>query len=366
MPTLAASTTSQLSSHEDFINKSLLDSLDAQADAEPVSSSDSEQAIARSYGSASNSSSGGGSPSVPYHVAMQTHHPSITHPDSPVFETINQHIHPQDSIYAHQNNMYSSSAISENALNLHTDYASDQDSRKYLQQQAKPDIFPNAHRASFTSYPNATRQRHPTTRSGLPSANQYRDSFYPTSAADIFPPAMTSPVQSHMQAFEPRSSYDFINGQVNMNGGLYNPSVNMFQSHQVNGNKPQQQQQSQHSAYAAPYSNGPHISSQTPYGPHVPAGTAAPSSIIGTTAGISGPPGLAPLPNMPVVNGSNAPANPEEISTIFVVGFPEDMQVRSVFINTYITCPDNLLGARVPEHVYLFSRFRSGHAQDPE
>ncbi|KAJ6561470.1 hypothetical protein DFH09DRAFT_858853, partial [Mycena vulgaris] len=57
--------------------------------------------------------------------------------------------------------------------------------------------------------------------------------------------------------------------------------------------------------YAAPYVNGMH--SQTPYGPHVPINGAAPA--------LPPPAMLGPMGAMQ-----------EDISTIFVVGFPEDMQ----------------------------------------
>ena len=57
------------------------------------------------------------------------------------------------------------------------------------------------------------------------------------------------------------------------------------------------------------------LSSQTPYGPHVPAGVPPP-----------------PPPPIPSASASTTTATTtttgEEISTIFVVGFPEDMSVR--------------------------------------
>jgi hypothetical protein len=62
----------------------------------------------------------------------------------------------------------------------------------------------------------------------------------------------------------------------------------------------------------APYLNGlAHMQSQTPYGPHLPsASTTVPMHSVSGT----------------VTN----PTQVEEISTIFVVGFPDDMQVRYV------------------------------------
>ncbi|RDB19994.1 hypothetical protein Hypma_012847 [Hypsizygus marmoreus] len=329
---------------EDYINKSLLESLDAQADAEPVSSSDPEQVPVPSYGSTSNSSSGGGSPSVPYHIAMHAHQQALAHPDSPVEHLNHQHIHPQDPIYAPQN-MYTSPSVPDSAPHIHPDFASDHDARKFhSQQQQKLDGFSNQYRSTFSSYPNTTRPRNQTARSGLPPPNQYREptSYYPTSAADVFPSSMTSPVQSHMQAFEHRPVYDFSGGQVNLNGNapksyfeLYNPAPTMLPPHHINGTKPQQQ--SQHTAYSAPFPSGPHLSSQTPYGPHVPAAAAAPSAINGTSANTPG--ASTAQPNVSSTNAPNPAGSNEEISTIFVVGFPEDMQERE-FQNMFTFSPD--------------------------
>jgi len=123
---------------------------------------------------------------------------------------------------------------------------------------------------------------------------------------------------------------------------MYSPPANILPLHQMNGNKShhQQQQQPQHNAYSAPYSSGPHLSSQTPYGPHVPAAP-APSSTNGTSTSTTpgGPPGLAPPATTSTANPSSSSANTEEISTIFVVGFPEDMQERE-FQNMFTFSPD--------------------------
>ncbi|EEB93138.1 hypothetical protein MPER_08250 [Moniliophthora perniciosa FA553] len=64
------------------------------------------------------------------------------------------------------------------------------------------------------------------------------------------------------------------------------------------------------------YTNGLQLSSQTPYGPHIPTTI---NTVSGGSAGTaSGGSGLT---------GTNGVAQ-EEISTIFVVGFPDDMQER--------------------------------------
>jgi hypothetical protein len=93
--------------------------------------------------------------------------------------------------------------------------------------------------------------------------------------------------------------------------------------------------------------NGLHpqqMQSQTPYGPHLPTSVSAP--VVSQ-----------------VNHASNAtqPSSQEEISTIFVVGFPEDMQVGTALsllgTNSLIKLIALLpfLGARIPEHVYVLS-----------
>ncbi|KAH0587957.1 hypothetical protein H2248_006702 [Termitomyces sp. 'cryptogamus'] len=304
---------------EDFINKSLLDSLNAQADAEPISSSDSEQAPP-SYGSASNSSSGG-SPSVPYHITMQAHHQSLAHPDSP--ETLNpQHILPHDTIYSNQNPIFP-----PDNLNIHPDYVTEHESRKL--QQHKPDNFNFFRTNNFNQFP-AARTRQQAARPGLPNTNSFRETppYYPSSGVEIFPSTMTSPIQQHLPAFDSRASFS---GQISLNNIGPKTFTDVFPPQNVhsslNGPKTHQpQQQSQR----APYQVYPHLSSQTPYGPHVPAVPGVPSAPNGsnTNGSLTGPPGLTSTQNGPSTNSSTSSANSEEISTIFVVGFPEDMQER--------------------------------------
>lgn len=303
MPTLDSSSASPLPSRhtdEAFLNKSLLDQLDAQADAEPsLRASDSDIIPAPSYAS----SSASGSPSIPYHLNMQSQQQQQPRSDSPSDINANSatlhHIHQQDSMYSihnQQNGMYNTGAIH--------DYPSELDAQK---QSHKINGYPNnnSYRSSFTSFPNTTRQRHGTTPST--NAPSYRDpSFFPQSG-DVFAPQMTSPTQAHMQpAYDPRASYDF--GVVN--GGR------MMEFAQQPNQKPS------YPSSSATF-GGVHMSSQTPYGPHVPS---AVNGMMGVNMNINGNGnGVAGL-NM---NGvSSNPGQQEDISTIFVVGFPDDMQVR--------------------------------------
>ncbi|KAJ7044831.1 hypothetical protein C8F04DRAFT_941485, partial [Mycena alexandri] len=168
-------------------------------------------------------------------------------------------------------------------------------------------------RASFNAFPNATRA--PARPSNAPS---YREppsvaaqQFYP---ADPFPPQLTSPV---LQPYDPRASFDFkasSGGPYALDGGYGQPP------------QPQQQQQQggqqKLNGYAAPYVNGG-MHSQTPYGPHVPMG------VVNVNGG-----GLPPSGMMPSMGGGMQ----EDISTIFVVGFPEDMQERE-FQNMFTFSP---------------------------
>ncbi|KAF9534109.1 hypothetical protein CPB83DRAFT_889121 [Crepidotus variabilis] len=211
---------------EDYINKSLLASLDAQADAEPIPSSDD---------------SSSGSPS--------------------------HHLRAQEAYY----NAYRPQ-----------DYSSDE----------------YDYRNSFNSYPNTTRSR--------------QNTFY----QDMYPQHMTSPPQSHTQAYESRTSYEFTNGA---NGAHNKYHLDQYPSALLQGKSSQPQTQT--------YSNGVQITSQTPYGPHLPSNAPSAPAVSATGPSLVG-------------NGVNSNSNTagEEISTIFVVGFPEDMQERE-FQNMFTFSP---------------------------
>ena len=139
---------------------------------------------------------------------------------------------------------------------------------------------------------------------------------------------MTSPPQLPQSKFDARPSFDFSSSPptkpyTNLNDFNGGPP-NSFSF----GNSGRQLQ----NVVQQPFSNGAQnnavggvqMSSQTPYGPHVQTNgaTAAggPGSVITATA----PPNPAPARD----------AAQEEISTIFVVGFPEDMQVGTLILDT--------------------------------
>lgn len=69
----------------------------------------------------------------------------------------------------------------------------------------------------------------------------------------------------------------------------------------------------------------------------------------------------APLYQAPVTASTNVHHHnhrDEEISTIFVVGFPDDMQVFAFYLPKFTLCsPAVIIGTRVSEHVHIFQRF---------
>jgi RNA recognition motif-containing protein len=243
------------------------------------------------------------------------------------------------NLHSAQNN---SQGLYNNNVHTASDYTSDHDGQKQATKMSNS--FAPSFRASapFNSFPNQTRPRHP------PSApNQYREqsanfsNSYPT-AADVFATNnlshLTSPTQQHQLAANPYETlhqgrgFEYGGSQSTTGFGAHSkqpyivdpfgsvPPSSMLQTHQAGNGKSahtMQTHQQQHNVYSAPqssYTNGPQIHSQTPYGPHLQ--TNGPNSAQAT---------------VPVVNHVNGVAiNPaqEEISTIFVVGFPDDMQER--------------------------------------
>jgi len=271
--------------------------------------------------------------------------------DSPADNNFNYHqptlkpsAYNADTLFNHHSqqninqNMY-------NTIHVPPDYSSDNDGQK--PQTAKMNGFGSVGSfrtsASFTALPNSNRTRHPATPLG---GGAYRDSSstfsYPP-ALDGFPSGHMTPSTQAQSQPNPTLAFDSLhqgrgfdfsgnaqqsNGDrkqsyavVDFSGGA---SPALLQSHQVGAGKsvggPLSHHQQQHSYATAhtAFSNNIHIQSQTPYGPHLQ--TTVPTS----GAGSSGP-------NPVGMNHGNgiASANPsqEEISTIFVVGFPEDMQV---------------------------------------
>ncbi|XP_006456740.1 hypothetical protein AGABI2DRAFT_188573 [Agaricus bisporus var. bisporus H97] len=179
---------------------------------------------------------------------------------------------------------------------------------------------PNYSREQFNNFPNTNRPRQSQTlfNSTTPSFRE-PGSYFPSNHNDIYSSGLMSPTSTHMQPHGPGNAYDvgrtqgLGGGHRNFSDHPFNNSVGMMPSHQA-PSKPS----FSHPTFSpgAPYINTMH--SQTPYGPHVPTNISQPTSNP-TTSNTN-----------PSSYGSNkdSSSSQEEISTIFVVGFPEDMQER--------------------------------------
>ncbi|KAI0774737.1 hypothetical protein BD413DRAFT_670087 [Trametes elegans] len=366
-------------SDEGYLNRSLLDNIDAQGDAEP-GSSDSEAAGASgaTFGSLSTASSVG-SPSVPYHMSMQSQ-VGPHRPDSPNNHTLSsQYKPPQHSTdffaQGSQNNTNHAMYNSINSIGLpSSDYTS--------LSPAEPDALnfsskvngsfasaPFGTSTSFTSFAN--RSRHP--------ASSFRDTSVFTSAAyppsnelfggsqnTIFPLGLSQTQQSLPQSLDTlhhsgRPPFDLSNGGTQVNSGSANvlpqnkqatfgsdpfrqgfDSASLLQQKQSGGATGVQglgqngqalqlsHQPNGQASYRGTFPNGlgshslGHNSiAQSPFGSILSGNGIGPGQGSAQGNGVSGAPNL---------NHANGPASSsqaqEEISTIFVVGFPDDMSER--------------------------------------
>ncbi len=218
-------------------------------------------------------------------------------------------------------------------------------------------VAPN-YRNSFTSYPNTTRTRLQVNQSVLAASSSYREqgtTFYPSQ--DSFSGQITSPVmqqygsydyqqQSHQQHLHQQPQQPHQQQPLPVVNGVHKSPYLIDPYPASSKSTTQQQQQAapgQGQSYAFPNGIGVQLSSQTPYGPHVPAGVSIgippPSNANNVNNSTNIPPGLSTSVSIGMANG-NGPtttANGEEISTIFVVGFPEDMQVCT-FLPVFLFC----------------------------
>ncbi len=333
---------------EDFINKSLLASLDAQADAEPVPIDDDirddDSNITR------------------YALSRHPAHPA---PDDqqdqyPPFH----HLHGAEPLFPVHQGLYSSQAQhiphEYPAEYMHHPHHPPGQQQPHAAGAAKLNGFtvaPN-YRNSFTSYPNTTRTRLQVNQSVLAASSSYREqgtTFYPSQ--DSFSGQITSPVmqqygsydyqqQSHQQHLHQQPQQPHQQQPLPVVNGVHKPPYLIDPYPASSKSTTQQQQQAapgQGQSYAFPNGIGVQLSSQTPYGPHVPAGVSIgippPSNANNVNNSTNIPPGLSTSVSIGMANG-NGPtttANGEEISTIFVVGFPEDMQVCT-FLPVFLFC----------------------------
>ncbi|KAL0580518.1 hypothetical protein V5O48_001505 [Marasmius crinis-equi] len=268
----------------------------------------------------------------PTHMMHRSGSPSDNAPHN-----LLHHIQSQDPSYTHrplQNGLYSMNG-SHNAGHITAEFSE----RMGEQQKAKLNGLNNpVQRQSFTAIPNATRSSRHTNTSvpALPSTNHslYRDTSTNTapqpyfSPNEIYPPHLTSPTQAQLQPFDPRSSFDFAGPGPASNGGNHPKtsypvdyiSNNPPSAFTLGSGKPLQGQppvsQPQLNGYIGrnnTFPNALQLSSQTPYGPHIATGMPTGNGgSAGNSSAVPGPNGVTQ----------------EEISTIFVVGFPDDMQER--------------------------------------
>jgi hypothetical protein len=183
----------------------------------------------------------------------------------------------------------------------------------------------NYSREQFNNFPNTNRPRHQNSQTLFnPTTPSFRDSgnYFPSSHNDIYSSGLMSPTSTHMQPHGPGNAFDVgrtqaLSGAHRGFADPFNNSVGMMPSHQTASKQSFSHPTSTHPTFTpgAPFMNNMH--SQTPYGPHVPTNVPQPTS--NTTASNTNPSSYGSNKD----NGSNQ----EEISTIFVVGFPEDMQV---------------------------------------
>ena len=359
-------------SDEGYLNRSLLDNIDAQGDAEPVSSdSEAAGASATTFGSLSTASSVG-SPSIPYHISMQAHiGPRADSPNHHAFVNQLKSAQHNSDIFTHgsQNNTTHSMYNSINSIGLPTpDYSlsSTEPDALNFSSKANGSFAPAPFRTStsFNAFPN--RSRHPN--SFRDNSTTFSAPAYPTSN-DLFgatqnpishlPPSQPQPalphgLDSHQHSGRP---FDFAPGGPQLNG---NSANGVSQSKQLFGHVDpfrqglestptllQKQQSVSGGQLLLPNGQGMPLSHQSPFQASYTNGLGSHSlahnhhtqpqfvshgSASGPGQGTQG--GTATgAPTMNHTNGS-APNSQtqEEISTIFVVGFPDDMSVRNGLI----------------------------------
>lgn len=346
---------------EELINRSLLDSLDAQADAEPLSSSDSEASGAKS----ASGTNGSMMTSPPQAYAMGAMQSQLSRSDSPsLLPHRNQPQHGIDSYLQHTQNpaqpVYNSMHPSSDFSPSSTD-------------NATPKQFEKTGFSSFrtpTAYNNTFVNNRPRHSTSTANPANFRDAFpsYASSAESFASAPPVGPQQSFDNMHPASRAFDF--GSPPASAGVasvhhkasfsnIDPFTSaMAQSHlqAKTGTTTGPRQHGGYHGPAQPSFGGAlsAIHSQTPFGPHLPA----------AGANGMGSAGMGP------VSASVQNTTQEEISTIFVVGFPDDMQVSA----NSTSSPDRhltgdlrrRLGTRVPEHVHVLPWLRGCHAQDSE
>lgn len=354
---LTAATVQQLPhvrTDEDFINRSLLDRIDAEADAEPVSSSDSEVAGA----SAGGGSNLGGGHGRSYISGSSSQSSSIESPDLTYRYSMGAPLRSESPTQQQQQQLHNLAFMQQHQQEQQRQA---QQAEQYIH-TPQQSIYNNSNTGAVSDYPgfpeNDLQSSSASFDSGPYRSNSMFDPFYGTrnrqntvssttaygndsngpnfgyglSSADVFgTQSLQSQQQQSQQQMNSNRGFDFVNEQplkggnkqlfsnvdpFGTGGGLSGSAI--LQSHQAN-KLAQAQQQQQQLAFQnqAPFMNGmlqSQAHSQTPFGPHLSANGVS----------VSG------------MGGVSVTTTQEEISTIFVVGFPEDMQVRRFTHGTHV------------------------------
>ncbi|KAK7696141.1 hypothetical protein QCA50_000792 [Cerrena zonata] len=335
-------------SDEEYINRSLLDNIDAQADAEPLSSSDSEvnPLQATSFGASSSIGSSNMLPSSYLRSPPLGADPLTSNSQNP-------------------NSLYNSIS---NVSILSPDFSIPSGDHDSLNSQHKANGFSAPHRGSSNTFPSFSnpRSRNPSSYSRdnttMPFGPQYSQSHQDAFAQTALPPSLSSQLPS---------SFESMHGQgrgfeIGM-GGAQNPSMlpngqskttpyGNFDSYRIgldSGASLLSKQQNPLGVNPVLMRDGPMTlqaqlqagSQQSFHTPHnishghgpLPGQTAFGPSLSGPIQGaVNGASGVGHLHNSGRDNQQHQPPT-EEISTIFVVGFPDDMTERE-FQNMFFFC----------------------------
>lgn len=333
-----------------------MDSLEAQGDAEPLRLP-LQQSFAMSQ-SVSNTDSGATSPETQFPLpAGRSDSPSVDYNNN---HTPSDILHrslqiPQNADGNHQH-LISESVFAQggghpvynSSNNFHLpDYLSESDnlSLKVPPQGTKSpgDFGAGPFRSSFSAYNGINGAHTPHSSSGNPPPSSFRMRQVNTSAvaSQSFVSASES-FASHPLGIQHQLSQQSQQGS-SVPSGFESRGIDFGSSPPLTGKVSQQfaldpflqshtTKTQMHDSFhplshsnsvgQVPYLNGIHLQSQTPYGPHLQSSGAVTAGAAGTTRGL-GTSGQLNSAAEPQTGSSQQ----EEISTIFVVGFPDDMQV---------------------------------------
>ncbi|KAH7887515.1 hypothetical protein F5I97DRAFT_843495 [Phlebopus sp. FC_14] len=309
--------------------------------------------------STSNSESGAPSPETQYHMPPMNRSaspPNVDFNNNPNNnDMFLRHAHLSHHIDPHQNSesLFAQSGShslynSNNNFQLLPDYLSDSDNPSVKQQPAgnksQNDFGARSFRPSLSALNGVGSAHAPNTSAGSAPPSSFRmRQGNPSSAG--------SQSQSFGGTSEPFGPHQLLGIQHQLSQQSQGSSISAFESRSIDfggspslGGKVQQQfaldpflqshptkaqlHDSFHplshttSGTQVSYLNSMHLQSQTPYGPHLQSNGGTAGGPASNTRGI-GSAGQINVDPQGVNSGQQ-----EEISTIFVVGFPDDMQVR--------------------------------------